>query len=63
MTAKDFVRVHYPLARAEKHSDNYGRKYFLIRNSSEFMYMASGDTESKAWKEAKDKINSKILKP
>jgi hypothetical protein len=59
-TPKEFVKTYFPKARAEKHK--YGRivgaskSYYLIRDGREVMYMASGDTEAKAWKQAKEVV-------
>ena len=56
MTAKEFVKQHYPNARAESH---YAFallrkvKYWLIRDGNSSGYMANGETEAKAWKNAK----------
>lgn len=60
MTAKEFCLQYKPELRAEYHK--HGRikgmeeKYFLIRELGKTMYYASGSTESKAWKQAKEYI-------
>ena len=59
MTAKEFVKSKFPKARAESHKTNGGKKYWLIRNGSDFVYMAQGDTQSKAWVNARDKYLAK----
>jgi hypothetical protein len=58
MTAKQFVKSKYPNARCESHKVNgpCGERYYLIRDGREFMYMAEGATESKAWVNAKNSI-------
>lgn len=56
MKAKDFVKSKVPNARAERHKTNGNRTYWLIRDGKAFMYMAEGETESKAWTNAKEKI-------
>lgn len=56
MTAKEFVRGEYPKARAEKHSTKGNKKYFLIRVGNNTMYLSEGNTESAAWKNAKEII-------
>jgi len=60
MTSKEFVLSKFPKARSERQKSGMikgmQRTYYLIRNGRETMYMASGDTESKAWKKAKEII-------
>lgn len=60
MTAKEFVKSKMPKARAEKHKEGrikgLQRTYWLIRDGREYFYFANGDTESKAWKKAKEKL-------
>lgn len=61
MTAKDFVLHKYPKARAERQVQGgrvkgAGKPYWLIRPEIHKMYIGSGDTESKAWKDAKERI-------
>lgn len=60
MTAKDFVLQHKPTARSEKQVQGrikgMQRTYYLIREQGKTMYFSSGDTESKAWKAAKERI-------
>lgn len=56
MKAKEFVISKMPNARVEKQKTNGGSPYFLIRDGIGKMYFSSGDTESKAWKEAKERI-------
>ena len=63
-TPKEFVRTYFPRARAERHKQGniigISKSYYLIRDGREVMYMASGDTEAKAWKQAKEVVE-KIL--
>jgi hypothetical protein len=58
MTAKEFVQSKIPHARAERHKSGMikglQRTYWLIRKLGETMYISSGNTESNAWKNAKD---------
>lgn len=56
MTAKEFVQQTYPTAKSEKQTTNAGEKYWLIRMMGATMYFSEGETESKAWKNAKKKI-------
>ena len=59
MTNKEIVQLKYPKARAEKHKTNaiIGQKtYWLIRDGRAYMYMAEGETEAQAWKNARLKI-------
>jgi hypothetical protein len=58
MTAKEFVKSKMPKARSECHKKNgpFGKKYYLIRDGYSCMYFSDGDTESKAWTNAKRKI-------
>jgi len=62
MTSKDFVQQIYPDARAEKQRQGAGvvsrlqKTYWLIRRRGHTMYIASGNTESNAWVNAKKKI-------
>jgi len=56
MTAKEFVKSKYPKAKKERHVTRDRRVYFLIRNGNDYMYLSSGDTESKAWVNAKEII-------
>lgn len=61
MKAKDFVLQKYPKARAEKHVEGgrvkgIKKSYWLIRPELYKMYIGSGDTESKAWIDAKENI-------
>lgn len=56
MNNKEYVQLRYPKAQAERQKGNDGRVYWLIRNGRQTMYMASGDTEAKAWKEAKESV-------
>lgn len=61
MTAKEFVKDKIPNARSERHSTRIGIRnhvYYLIRDGNSFMYMAEGETESKAWINAKKKIQA-----
>lgn len=63
MTAKEFVKNKMPKARAERHVEGRiaGKPYWLIRNGNENMYFAIGDTQLKAWMEAKKKLIGGIL--
>lgn len=65
MTAKEFVKQHYPKARAERQVKGRiaGLKevYWLIRPAIGEMYIASGKTESNAWVNAKAFISNKAL--
>lgn len=60
MTVKEFVKSKMPKARAEKHKEGrikgLQKTYWLIRDGMQTMYFAIGDTESKAWKRAKERI-------
>ena len=56
MTAKEFVKEKYPNARSEKQSKNTKEVYYLIRDGRNTMYMASGNSESNAWVNAKKRI-------
>lgn len=56
MTTKEFVKSKIPKARAERRKTNGNKTYWLIRDGNAFMYMAEGETESKAWQNAKKKI-------
>lgn len=60
MTAKEFVKSHYPRANKERHVGNDRKPYYLIRIGRESMWFASGDTESKAWVEAKKRIEVQL---
>lgn len=64
MTAKEFVKQHMPTAAAERHVrgrvKGMQETYWLIRERGQHMYYASGSTESKAWKEAKEQIEYKL---
>ena len=60
MTSKEFVKTRYPKARAEKHLKGRVKGmqevYWLIFPEFGKMYLASGKTESNAWKNAKEHI-------
>lgn len=56
MTPKQFVKQHMPKAKSERHKENGGRVYWLIRDGNNYMYFSSGETETKAWSDAKDRI-------
>ena len=62
-SAKDYVKSRFPNARAEKQVQGrvtgFQKTYWLIRDGNATMYMASGDTEPKAWKNAKEFIDEK----
>ena len=57
MTSKQFVREVFPKARVERHVrgriKGMQEVYYLIRNGTETMYIASGTSESNAWVNAK----------
>ena len=66
MTAKEFVKQHYPKARAERQVQDgrvkgAGKPYWLIRPELYAMYIASGTSESNAWVNAKKFIQEVIL--
>lgn len=63
MTAKEFVLKHKPTAKAERQTTNGGEKYYLIREKGQYMYFSEGETESKAWTNARKKIeeNAKVF--
>lgn len=54
MTAKQFVKVHYPKARSEKQVTNDKKVYWLIRPALYEMYIGTGKTENKAWLNTKE---------
>lgn len=56
MTAKEFVKSKMPNARPEKQKTNGGEAYYLIRDGRTTGYFSYGETESKAWKNAKERI-------
>jgi hypothetical protein len=58
MTSKEFVKERMPKAKAERHKTNgvLPEVYWLIRNGRETMWFASGNSESNAWVNAKNKI-------
>lgn len=56
MTIKEFVKSKMPNVKVEKQKTNGGKSYFIIRDGKSRMYFSSGETESKAWKEAKERI-------
>lgn len=64
LTNKEYVKNFVPNARAEKQVQGnikgLQKTYWLIRNGRDSGYMASGDTESKAWKAAKEFIERSI---
>lgn len=60
MTAKEFVQEQMPTARAERQTTNGGERYYLIRERGKYMYFAEGETESKAWTNAKKKLLQKL---
>jgi hypothetical protein len=57
MTAKEYVRSKVPNARAERQVKGkiagFKEVYWLIRDGGSNDYMASGKSESNAWKNAK----------
>ncbi len=57
MTAKEFVKSRLPKAKAERHVQGRIKGmqtvYHLIRDGRNYMYIASGKTESNAWVNAK----------
>lgn len=61
MKAKDFVKSRFPKAKAERHVSGgrvkgMGKPYYLIRPATHEMWIGNGDTESKAWIDAKERI-------
>lgn len=56
MKAKEAVLSQIPTARSEKHTKSNGDVYWLIREYGKTMYYSSGETESKAWKNARTKL-------
>jgi len=56
MTAKDFVKGYFPKAKAERYKTHGNEIYWLIRDGNAYMYMSEGETESRAWINAKEKI-------
>jgi hypothetical protein len=60
MTAKEYVKSHYPKARAERQIGNDKKVYWLVRPELHIMYIATGKTESKAWTNAKNIIEDKV---
>jgi hypothetical protein len=59
MTAKEFVKSVYPKARSERHVGNDKKVYYLIRPNLYDMYIGQGNTESKAWTNAKQRTENK----
>lgn len=66
MTAKEFVKEKFPKAQAERQVQGrikgLQEVYYLIRNGRETMYIASGNSESNAWVNAKKKILAQEVK-
>lgn len=62
MTNKEYVQNKLPNARAEKQVrgriKGMQETYYLIRDGVNKMYLASGKTEAKAWKEAREVIDN-----
>ena len=59
MTAKEFVKSKLPTAMAEYHyalSLKGKRKYWLIREIGNSMYFSDGETQYKAWSNAKKRL-------
>ena len=53
MKSKEIVLSLFPGAKQESHVTGFPRRrYYLIRNNREYMYMAEGETAAKAWKNA-----------
>lgn len=53
MTKKEQLEKICPRIRQESHKGNgFGKKYYLIRNDRDFMYLAEGETPAKAWTKA-----------
>lgn len=53
MTNKEIVKAILPNAKQESHTTGFPRRrYYLIRNGREYMYIAEGETAAKAWKNA-----------
>lgn len=61
-SAKDFVISHVPNARAEKQTrgkiKGMQTTYWLIRDGNSSGYMGNGETEAKAWKDAKEYLET-----
>lgn len=63
MTAKEWCKQHNPKLIAHRHQSNSLRKkeyHWTIREIGNSMYIATGKTEAKAWKAAKDRILEKL---
>jgi hypothetical protein len=64
MTAKEYVKTHYPKARAERQVEGrvigMQKTYWLIRDGRQTMYMAVGTSESNAWVNAKKMIEKRV---
>lgn len=60
MTAKEFVKQHYPKATSERQVrgriKGLQEVYYLIRDGRSTGYMASGKTEREAWVNVKKNI-------
>ena len=59
MTSKEFVLQRVPNAKPERHVTGYGlfkSVYYLIRDGRNTMYLSEGETESKAWVNAKQRL-------
>lgn len=59
MTAKEFVKSKLNNPKAERHKTNGNQTYWLIRENAAYNYYAEGETESKAWANAKNKLLNK----
>lgn len=56
MTAKEQVLSLMPTAKSERQVTNGGETYWLIRERGKNMYYAEGETEAKAWKNARIRL-------
>lgn len=53
MSNKEIIQSILPNAKIESHTQGiFKKKYYLIRNGRETMYLAEGETPAKAWKNA-----------
>ncbi len=61
MSAKGFVKQHYPNARSEKQTTGgrvkgMKKAFYLVRPEAHVMYIGTGDTEAAAWRAAKEHV-------
>ncbi|MCP4268759.1 MAG: hypothetical protein GY777_24795 [Candidatus Brocadiaceae bacterium] len=57
MKAKECVLQVLPNAKIERHKRNFGGSYYLVRNGNDYMWFSEGDTASKAWINARKRID------